>query len=117
MNVERVKQLAEHMRGLPPERYNQRCFVHSCGTPACIAGHAAHLAGEFPGRKTPPDVFDLRVYNAASRWLGLGFKHTDDLFRAYPFDRYEPTNIEAANVLDILAETGKVDWAAAREYH
>lgn len=126
MNVLRIRALAAHMRHLPPELgYYQRVyFTRECGTATCIAGHAAALFGDL-------DIGDLAVDSdhidrRASEALGLDRLTACDLFSAIPLPieplgggharLVDPTPETAARVLEILADTGEVDWKrAARE--
>ena len=45
MNVENVNKLIDHLESIDDSEYCQRTFTHDCGTPACIAGHTACVAG------------------------------------------------------------------------
>ena len=45
MNVENVTYLIDHLKSIDDSEYDQRRVTHECGTPACIAGHAAYLSG------------------------------------------------------------------------
>ena len=101
--------------------FSQHYWTHECGTPACIAGHAAWASlrdkgkqGERPERSS---ISRNGIRERACRWLG--FENDDHrtclLFTARPFDDgIMPTRRVAAQVLRNLAETGKVDWDAAR---
>ena len=118
MNKANVLKLAEYIEGLEPEQYDQRHVAHPhgslCGTPACIAGHAAWLVGNWCrwGSRT----FSARV------WLDLSSFQADCLFDSMPFgpfgtepDISAPTPQDAAATLRHLAETGEVDWLRAKQ--
>lgn len=86
----------------------------SCGTAACIAGHAAILSGQ-PFDATAWMDDEASIEGIASRWLG--FKNTEDAEKLFiPTDygyRGALENItrrRAAAVLRNFAETGKITW-------
>lgn len=100
---------------------------HSCNTALCIAGwsNALRLTSVGQGRKTFFDAAEND--NAARRWLGLNSQQADELFymlRYYlgsdhhigsNFDRL-PAQLRydaGIKVLQILRETGEVDWKRA----
>jgi hypothetical protein len=82
---------------------------HGCGTVACIAGHAAFLAGGKRAAKRG-DAWDT-----AKKYLGLKDENMAlELFNTNPLGPSDqPTAKQAALVLFHLAETGKVDWSVA----
>jgi len=47
-------------------RYNQTTVYHSCGTPACLMGHAM----AYKARVEKRDFYDI-TWNETSLWLGL----------------------------------------------
>ena len=81
MNKENILKLAEYMETLRPEKYNQRYVEHPpgprCGTPSCIAGHAAFLSGLWG--YTPFPIEEARY------WLGLSSNTARPLFAPFPF--------------------------------
>ena len=116
MNKANVLKLAEYIEGLEPGEYDQRYVDHprgpNCGTPACIAGHAAYLAGRW-------ECSD-GIITAAREWLGLQRPDAESasvlLFDSHPFHPDEtPTPQDAAVTLRHLAETGEVAWPHRRE--
>ena len=109
MNIENVLKLAEHMESLKPEEYDQRYISHprpECGTPACIAGHAAWLAGRWRDPEEPNVLF------VARDWLGITTVETSSLFHQKPYGEGDwlPKPKDAAWTLRHLAETGEVVW-------
>ena len=110
MNKENILKLAEYMETLRPEKYNQRYVEHPpgprCGTPSCIAGHAAFLSGLWG--YTPFPIEEARY------WLGLSSNTARPLFAPFPFVEggleYKPSPQDAAWTLRHLAETGEVRW-------
>ena len=108
MSNENILRLAAHMNNLKPEEYDQTSEEHSCGTPACIAGHAAYLAGQW-GYGAPQPF--------AKEWLDLSWRSAYDLFDPIPYGaaNLTPTPQDAARTLRYLAETGKVDWWRERD--
>lgn len=80
--------------------------IHDCGTVACIGGYAAIMAKPTASKKglVPRDV--------AQTFLGISNSLGAQLFAPYSGD-YNWNRITAdvaADVLDHLAETGKVEW-------
>lgn len=76
-----------------------------CGTPSCIAGHAAFLAGHREISRT-----EL----TAKEFLGLEVREMNRLFYAtYRDERYDLDKItaeQAIRTLEILRDTGEVRW-------
>lgn len=115
MNKERILELADYIEQLPqaghtgyegPEQLPVQSFYmasYSCGTAACIAGHALRLWH---------DNHDYALTRwAAARILDIGpnvvGKH---LFVPDGIDLTDVKPIEAARVLRELAHTGVVNW-------
>ena len=107
--------------------FDQKNYMHVCGSPACIAGHTVVLLDpgfiEFCNPKlrsnfnrstysTTRDGIkrELRISIEASKLLGLTEFGPGLLFDAYPMGGVFVTNKHAAKVLRNIAETGKVDW-------
>lgn len=124
MNVERIRQLAAHLREpttaphfdmdrwLQSNATNRMPIgqaIYTCGTVACIAGHATALF--------QPDIWveSVGVWEIAERLLGLTEDEASDLFLPTDFrDNLSTiTPEEAAATLDHLAATGEVDWTVA----
>lgn len=138
MNVERIKQLRDRIAALPPNRFNlafwfsnesrpdfdffigktnKEAAEGSCGSCACIAGHA--LAMFAPNEPVTPDPG-----LAARHLLELTFDQASALFEPInsifwdepyliPIQREQVTNQQAVIVLDHLIATGEVDWRIA----
>jgi hypothetical protein len=88
-------------------------YVHSCGTPSCIAGWASWLSFRKPktlsGGET--DLFDR-----AKSYLRLDSATAYRLFLppGY-FDPHLYTPAQSAATLRRLAETGEVNWSVSQE--
>ena len=119
MHRERVLKLADHLEGLRTTKlsdwdgYCQESWVHHCGTPACIAGHAAALSqgGDWVSWNSSGEIA-----LEATRWLGLTGEQSDGLFVGRPFIAEQepgPTAADAAATLRHLAETGEMCWRRA----
>ena len=132
MNTENMRTLAAHIRRIGnswvidgievPKRitgYRQNSMMYHCGTPACIAGHAAALSGmgipEEAGLKNKDRrltreaewLANPKIEKAAREWLDLTRRQASDLFRAYPpwaKNSKRPTAEEAATELERLAD-------------
>jgi hypothetical protein len=119
----------DEVRDMPAEQ-----FMHTCGTAMCIAGFAAAVA--FPNASI--GSLELNIPTVGRDFLGIGGSAASDLFTPGSIHTIagqratmvewalagsrdvavlQPlleTNAEVAlHVLDILAETGKVDWFEA----
>ena len=103
MNIENIRRLALKMRRLRhEEHYDQGEWVRqtSCGTAACLAGHAAMLAGAKlkihacqcgcggpsggPGYSCNLDGKDNAIADVARKFLGLTNEQASLLFSASP---------------------------------
>jgi hypothetical protein len=80
---------------------------HTCGTVACIAGHAALLAAA-DGSATSAVEQSLSTDHIAEEWLGINHAFGRRLF----LPDYLPLRgrDEAIRVLERLRDTGKVRW-------
>ena len=111
MNKANIMRLAEHMEALTAEEYDQgQVFFTStvrCGTPACVGGHAAALAGEWESARSKLEV--------AREWLGLEEGQANLLFDGQPPGAVEPTPQDAAATLRYLARSGVVFWQRAEQ--
>ena len=96
------------------EGFDMKFYANSCGTPGCIAGHAAHLAGV-----DLDTCSGATVHNNARAWLGLSEEQAGALFKPIGVEanycaREEHYNFvtkrHALAVLRHFAATGKVDW-------
>lgn len=110
MNKDRILALADliekqpHTSEYDPAGFTMDNWVHSCGTPACIAGWAAWQAsGE---QKTiNPEV----VEDSAAAFLGISYSDGRRLFT--PRAEWKAiTPAIAASTLRRFAETGEVEW-------
>lgn len=132
MNRERIKELAQRLREQKPATvkwqkepigFNMAVYSpyptdddrpdhtgHSCGTAACIAGHASLIWGQAQDRQITNDT----IRNDAREVLDLDALTAESLFEPYKFimgvDMESLTTCRAAAVLDHLADTGEVDW-------
>lgn len=114
MNTDRIHLLANIIENQRPATtdskagYTQRCFIHLCGTPACLAGFAVALSFD-------DLTIDLRnvtkgsedIWEHARVFLDLTMEQAIVLFN---YQNPEPTPNQAAAVLRVLAATGEVHW-------
>ena len=115
MNVENIKRLIKHLQKEEVD-YSQRFLRYDCGSPACIAGHSAHL-NYLEKKKRDKSVVgfenlnDVEIALEAEEFLELeqDAMLADELFRPFPFDRV-PSKRDAIKVLEHLIETGEADW-------
>lgn len=138
MNIENLKLLRDAIA--ESETYDQSRWAHPCGTPACVAGHAAVLAGgtlvwgrlgrfaqitpntalcEIDGVRRP-------VENVATDWLELNGLQAAGMFQGNPYDEFppnhrvpgygpvpsHPTKRHALAMLDDAIEHQQVNWFA-----
>ena len=112
MNKENVLKLAEYMKALPDNEYDQRYYSHpthtpgvDCGSPSCVAGHAAFISGRW---KSPMEG----SFAIAGDWLGINWIEAKSLFSPKPYGEgdWNPKPQDAAWTLRHLAETGNVVW-------
>ena len=114
MNKERILALADLIEVQPKAGYfaeggfNMGAYVHSCGTPACIAGWAVSLFDEVTDVEGHCYQIGKAVHDRAKSLLGLTYGQADTLFREYTAN--DPKI--AARVLRELAETNEVNWPA-----
>lgn len=130
---ERLLYLRDFLRNLPPERFNMRSwwsavtggglklygtrpeeFTAECGTAACVAGWTVSV---FRPRSPLNEFRGDWVEDVAGLILGLSSDEADKLF--FPPDFFsertdEWTPAQAADVIDHLLATGKVDWSVAQ---
>lgn len=114
MRVDRLNQLADALEnGLPGVRFDVADWlaIRSCGTTACIAGHAIILAGLAGSSEA---IEDLPSFSGPAReWLELNDWNASELF--YGGIDELATAPMAARVVRHLASTGEVDWSVARK--
>lgn len=123
MDTYRLTKLANHIEKLEHGEgsFSMGAFFfkspdhHSCGSPACIAGHAIAMFG------APSDFNQHNIRGDAQKLLGLDVTTASDLFYGVDdIDLDAITPKEAAEAIYKLVETGTVDWSHAecfREYN
>lgn len=124
MNRERIQILRDHLAQLPDERFNMRLWFsdgsgepapeilreaifnpRSCGTAACIAGHALRLF------RSRVNGTDNSIFEAARNVLKLNSPMALELFQPDGFsEKGVFTRAQAVATLDHLLETGEVEW-------
>ena len=109
MNKRNILALAEHMRSLPGDRFDQTRAVHDDGSPSCLLAHMMNLFGD-GGNPNDPMV----AKDAAVRILGTEKGQADFLYAGSPLGvlAHGPTPPEAAFMLTRLAtvEDAGVRW-------
>ena len=116
MNRENIKKLIGALE--ESKTYDQARWCHTCGSPACIAGHAAALAGatDMGNGRCAVDGRTVFIDDTAIGWTGLDNRQSADLFSPIPFGNLsEATKADAIATLEHLLETGEVDWEAAEK--
>lgn len=129
MNIKRLKAVRDAIAGetIPGLTFNMKDFVvpiynegERCGTAACIAGWAVHLA---TGQNKPlyglSEMFDaieegkpFIISDFAGKWLGLTDAQAFHLFFAPDKQLSSITKADAIATIDNLIATGKVEWSA-----
>jgi hypothetical protein len=116
VNTERLRELAEHLRSVSPEKFDMGRW---CGTACCIAGHTIRLAGERPNERRDLGGFTnrrdaqgyfLTYQSAAMEWLDIPWGVSEELMVPKHAIAYHALPQEAAVVVDHLAENGWVNW-------
>lgn len=105
MNIDRIRELAIHLRSIQPEMFDMDCWGYGgCRMAACIAGHASRL--------WPQDYQYSTIADHAAYVLDLDQGIADQLFLPdMSLDEFlHVTPGTAAKVLDHLADTGDVEW-------
>ena len=107
MNIPLLKQVQEDIK--VSLTYNQRIFVHDCGTPACIAGHI--VARYYPNsesilRNCTPQTVSRYAKEAAQ----LENIQRDMLFAGWPLNQIPVTKDHAIAAIQSLIDTGEVAW-------
>ena len=130
MNIENLKKFRDYFEAQPDEQYDQTSWAHGaqsdspCGTPSCIGGHLAlYLQRNHPLiiEETAASLVGIGLgwhHKLARNFFEVPQKQATFLFLACPFKApgaKPPTKAEAVTVLDILIETGEVDWEGARK--
>ena len=130
MNTQRL-QAVRDIIAAHPSKYDQDQYLHPCGSPACIAGWAAHLSlreGESLSRLNLPcgsyvlnerGTIAAHVMSRAGEWLGLTPLEKLAMFEGDPIDYWEddgemlsrPSTVqEALAMLDHAIKRQKVEW-------
>ena len=109
MNVERLRKLRDVIA--ESKTYDQSDYFHGCGTPACLAGHAAVLAhGTKRYLSKCGRVMATLAHYDAKAWLDLTSDQSMAMFSATPMDDLLTEKDDALAMLDRAIETGEVRW-------
>ena len=118
MNIDNMNILINAVRdGIPGVQFSMDDFLardESCMTAACIAGHAAILWNEGVVPLWNEDVVpEFAGVDALVAYLGISYE--DALSIAIPkLNRsYDATSEQAARLLEMYRDTGKIDWRRA----
>ena len=108
MNNEAILKTADVLDELPEgyDVFNMGTYMHSCGTPACIAGYAVAVNDEEAYERCRNGVSD--VHQTAKRIFGLDIQTSGALFVPGGLKPYGATAKEAAKVLRNFVATGVV---------
>ena len=129
MNIERLQTVRDTIAA-NADQYEQDQYLHPCGSPACIAGWAAHLSlkgDEILTVRGPAlgsyvvDENDLmeHVETRAREWLDLAREEAIEMFWGEPIDYRDdngmqccrPSTVEEAlAMLDNAIKREKVEW-------
>ena len=125
MNVDNIRKTIESLKA--STTYDQTDFTNPCGTPACIAGHAAVNAG-YTLRTNSYTVTNENgciewIDNIASKWFGLKDNSDESyqMFRCDPLGKDEEqralftTKEHAIAMLENFIKTGEINWNAINE--
>ena len=111
MNIDNIRKTIESLKA--SKTFNQAHFLHSCGTPSCIAGHAAADAG-ISYKRVPGSNFNVAetIKTAAAVWFGIypDSEEANKLFFTIDPNDIVTTKEEAIAVLENFIETGRVEW-------
>lgn len=119
MNKEFILKVADHIEQQPhtnryaADGFTMSCYIHDCGTPACIAGHtiALHAPGHLETfREIAKNDSDWNAYILeGARLLDINYTQAQKLF----VGTLHATPLEAATCLRLLEATDSVDWDLA----
>ena len=107
MNVKLLKQVQKDIKN--SLTFDQRTYVHDCGTPACIAGHI--IARHYRASEAILQhcaAFSLKTH--ARTAAGLDNHQADELFMGFPYSARQTTKDEAIAAIQSLIDTGEVEW-------
>lgn len=125
-----IEAIKAHPKNFKMDDFIQGDVLHSCGTAGCIAGFTLALKADILSKEpefrnsSNKGVYYLRTHRVvqAAEILGITTDEAQELFfmpggaeQRHAFDR-EPNDIRAAaavRVLEILRDTGKVNWHLA----
>ena len=122
MNKKRIQKLIDYLSWIRDKRYgqnfNQKRYLHGCGTPACIAGHTCALMQSEDYRinsfrETMSILLEIHrdegIFNEARDWLDLSDDQASILFdgKVLGADIYT-----AVEVLENLLDTDTVEWGS-----
>ena len=124
MNTENLITLRNHLQ--TSTTYDQREWFHDCGTPACVAGHAAALAlgannfYDWSAKEEDHLTLVQRIQIEAEDWLELEEREADVMFDSHPYYKFplvtgEPiprkaTKEDAIRMLNWAIDNDEVKW-------
>ena len=111
MKVDNIRKTIESLKA--SNTYDQDKYYHNCGTPACIAGHAAIDSNSSFKYLVTGDVNTDELVDTACEWFGikpLSYEESELFGRVYLPDDSSPTKEDAVTMLENWIETGKIDW-------
>lgn len=118
MNIENIRALQAKLREVKKSETDTFSLIHwympsDCGTMACIAGWAYELTLTSDKSKC---VSVNYLHSEAVKFLGITSEQAGPLFAPNDvIDYYSVTVDEAIKTLDILIDTGLVDWSHVLE--
>ena len=136
MNKQNLQTLIIHLKTQTTYGFNMSYYVaqnatlpdnspNNCGTVACIAGHAYHLAQNYDLNLKGATDREILMMGVARDWLGITQNQSYQLFWGeLPEDekgcrkQIPMNNItldQALKVLEHLKTTGEVDWSIIDE--
>ena len=113
MNRDNIKKLIESLK--VTETFHQGRWAHvNCGSPGCIGGHAAVLAGATDLTASTCYFKGMihKISYVGRIWLDLDYDDMGDLFLNYPLDR-DISVQDAIATLQHLLDTGEVKWSGS----
>lgn len=109
MNRNNILKLAEYMRSLPADEYDQTMTLHADGSPSCLLAHMLRLFGDARNPRDP-----IAAKEAAVELLGVDEGQADFLYVAFPLGKRagKPSPRDACRMLKRLALLDKgVEWS------